>query len=156
MMAKQAIRPGAVVQVPLGGTLAGYGQVVSKSEVAFFDFFTDHSDQPESALVVKNAVIFIIPVMSSAVKSGRWPVIATAPVTPTLQQPRQYFIQDKLTNELFIYESDTGATRPASFSQVRGLENAAVWEAEHVEDRLRDYLAGKPNQWVKQLNPLSN
>jgi hypothetical protein len=26
-----------------------------------------------------------------------------------------------------------------------------VWAAEHVEDRLRDHYAGRPNQWVESL-----
>ena len=34
-----------------------------------------------------------------------------------------------------------------------GLERAAVWEPEHVEDRLRDHFAGRSNRWVESLKP---
>jgi hypothetical protein len=35
--------------------------------------------------------------------------------------------------------------------EVKGLERAAVWEADHIEDRLTDYIDGKENKWVKSL-----
>ncbi|WP_448115483.1 hypothetical protein [Mesorhizobium amorphae] len=32
-----------------------------------------------------------------------------------------------------------------------GLECAAVWDPEHVVDRLRDPADGRPNKWVERL-----
>jgi len=44
-----------------------------------------------------------------------------------------------------------GHIRQASRAECEGLERCAVWEPEHVEDRLRDHFAGKPNVWVESL-----
>jgi hypothetical protein len=35
--------------------------------------------------------------------------------------------------------------RPAAPEECVGLEGVAVWDPTHVEDRLRDHYAGRPN-----------
>lgn len=39
----------------------------------------------------------------------------------------------------------------ATRAQCAGLERSAVWDAEHVEDRLRDRRAGRLNKWAESL-----
>ena len=43
-----------------------------------------------------------------------------------------------------------GTLAPQRASSVWGW-NAAVWDPQHVEDRLRDHFAGLPNKWVQSL-----
>jgi hypothetical protein len=64
------------------------------------------------------------------------------------------FKQDALTGALSIYwEAPDGSwgEERADFERCVGLERAAVWDPEHVEDRLRDHRAGVPNKWVESL-----
>lgn len=35
--------------------------------------------------------------------------------------------------------------------EVEGLERLAVWDPEHVEDRIRDHYNGVQNIWVESL-----
>lgn len=44
-----------------------------------------------------------------------------------------------------------GGEEPASRQELEGLEVAAVWDPEHVEDRLRDHFSGRPNKWVESI-----
>lgn len=89
--------------------------------------------------------------MKSALMSGRWPVVDYRPLEPELLSPVDYFIKDRLTGQYSIYRSSDGHTRESNFEECKGLEAAAAWEAEHVEDRLRDHFAGRPNAWAEQL-----
>ncbi len=63
--------------------------------------------------------------------------------------------QDIVSGKLYIYQEVPELAplyeRPATTGECIGLEAAAVWEAEHVEDRLRDHFAGQLNKWVEQL-----
>ena len=60
-------------------------------------------------------------------------------------------MQDVITKEFSIYHQ--GNILPATYEEIKNLECAAVWEPEHVEDRLRDYFSGVPNVWVEDLKP---
>ena len=74
------------------------------------------------------------------------------PIKQEYQTTPLKFIQDSLNpNNFELYNPNTGEITKATREQCEGLECAAVWEAEHVEDRLRDYFDGKPNTWVEQL-----
>lgn len=59
-------------------------------------------------------------------------------------------MQDVMNSKLFS-NYDNGKIRRATKMACEGLERAAVWEPEHVEERLRDLYVGKPNIWVEQL-----
>jgi hypothetical protein len=62
------------------------------------------------------------------------------------------FIQNTLDPSKFsLYDPNTGEMTPATKEQCIGLECAAVWEAEHVVDRINDHYAGRKNKWLEQL-----
>lgn len=44
-----------------------------------------------------------------------------------------------------------GKETPATKTEAKGLERAAVWDPEHIQDRLRDHYMGRLNKWVKLL-----
>jgi hypothetical protein len=89
-------------------------------------------------------------VMNHAITSGRWSRVANAPLDAALLQPPTFFKQDVMNpNLLSLYRA--GEETPASRDECEGLERAAVWEPEHIEDRLRDHYHGRPNKWVESL-----
>jgi hypothetical protein len=90
--------------------------------------------------------------MDYAVKSGRWPIIGWAPLEPRLLFPLRFFIQDKISGRFSVYH-ENGTIVPASRAEVEGLEPAAAWDPEHVEDRLRDHFAGAKNIWLESMRP---
>jgi hypothetical protein len=100
--------------------------------------------------IVQLPIAFFAAVRDSAVKDGRWPIVGHVPLDGTLVPPPK-FIQDPLKpNSFSIYENN-GTIISATRSQCAGLERAAVWEPEHVEDRLRDHFAGRVNKWVELM-----
>ncbi|MEE1866844.1 Imm26 family immunity protein [Pseudomonas auratipiscis] len=150
-MTRQIITPGTILEVFLSETLYAYGQVVSRSEIAFFDYIGKQITDLSELDSVLNDTLFIIPVMNSAITRGRWKKIAKRPLREAFLSPRDYFVVDQISKSIQIYRSSDDSMRPGTAKQAMQLECAAVWSAEHVEDRLRDHYLGKKNMWLEQL-----
>jgi len=135
------------VKVSLGDGSHTYARVPPDASFAFYDSRTTEDMAIEQ--VTGLPVLFFVAVMEHAVKEGRWPVVGHVPLDNALQAPPK-FIQDALNKNRFeIYEH--GQIRPATRQECIGLERAAVWEPELVEDRIRDHYARRKNKWVESL-----
>ena len=89
-------------------------------------------------------IAFMLFVMMYAVSSGRWRVVGSLPLSPELKECPKFRIGR--AGQLSIYQELPELAPlyewPATVSECIGLETAAVWDPEHVEDRLRDHFAG--------------
>lgn len=142
-MKRQRLKPGALVSIDLGDGRLGFGRVLEKSELAFYDRQARLNEDLDLDAAYAAPVAFSVPVMDSAVKSGRWEIIDQRPLEPHFLAPRYYFIQDSISAKYSIYRNVDGATRPATQEECQNLECAAVWSAENIEDRLRAHFGGK-------------
>jgi hypothetical protein len=148
---RQQWTSGAIVTVPLGRGYHGYAQMLESPEYAFFDCRT--RDELSVETVVARPVLFRLWVKRHAHSNGRWQKIGTAEVAVPLQQPVLRYNQDALRPQDIRLTYDGCSGPLGSLADCEGLECAAVWEPEHVEDRLRDHYAGVPNEWVLSLRP---
>jgi hypothetical protein len=140
-------RIGDIAEIDLGKGEHSYCWVLKSPLVAFFDLRTKRKREvPE---IVMLPIAFKIWVMKYALTSAHWPVIGKINPPPGVLESPKFFRQDALSGELSIYKD--GKETPATKAECRGLECAAVWDPEHVEDRLRDHFEGKPNRWVQSL-----
>lgn len=138
---------GDVVEISLDTHgLVAYAVILESPKFAVFD--GREVSSVEEAL--KRHPMFYVSVMHRAVTSGRWTVIKVKPdVVPALKA-LPTFIQDPIHREKFqIYER--GTMRPATRAECEPLERTAVWDPEHVEDRIRDAYAGLENKWLRSL-----
>jgi len=139
---------GDIVRIDLGDGFHTYGRVLEDASFAFYDGRV--SEEMPVDQIIALPILFLVAVMNYAVTSGRWAIVGTAPLDDSLLNPPPRFIQDALRKDLFrIY--DKGQIRPATKEECIGLEPAAVWDPEHVEDRLRDHYAERVNMWVESL-----
>lgn len=135
------------MKIPLGECYA-YGRVLEEPDYAFYDVCSQGDLGPEE--IAKREILFRVAAMKRAETSGRWSIIGYAPLEPVLQEPGRYFRQDALDpRKLWIYVE--GSEVPATWEECQSLERVAVWEPEHIEDRLRDHFAGRPNKWVESM-----
>jgi hypothetical protein len=150
-MAKRQKRTvGDFVKIKLDECHHAYARVLEKALFAFYDAFTDKGLSLEE--IKARPILFKIWVMNVAVTSGRWEIIGNAPLEKNLLEQPYFFKKDPLSpKSLSIYHE--GNERPATLEECKNLECAAVWDAEHVEDRLRDHYAGKSNKWVESMRP---
>ncbi|MGK6317753.1 Imm26 family immunity protein [Neorhizobium sp. DT-125] len=147
----QRITRGDAYKIKIDNQNWAYAVALKKPLYGFFD----HLFQEDVPLVetIKLAFAFRCCVMDSAVKSGRWIKIGT--YNPDLVHDHiVFFTQDKISGKLTSY-IDRGQQegRQPSPVEARKMEPAAVWSAEHVEDRLRDYFAHRPNRWLMSMMP---
>lgn len=145
-MNRQNFAPGDIIKINLGDGAYAYGRVISGLVINFYELRTT-SEYPLKDVVSKH-VLFQVPVMNRATK--RWVVIGNIPLNQTESKVQPRFMQDIINPaDLRIYED--GITRPATKAQCQGLEREAIWDPEHVEDRLNDYFLGRKNKWVESL-----
>lgn len=137
---------GDVLRVDLGGGWNAYARVLVEPLLAFYDLRVEV--EPAIEDILSSPTAFKIWVANSAITGGRWPVIGRRDLEG--DEPRQWFCkEDPVSKRLSRYSE--GEEVVTTFEECNKLERAAVWEAEHVEDRLRDHFAGQPNKWVESL-----
>ncbi len=150
-MAKQRITIGAIVEIDLGDNTYSYAQLLDGGS-AFFDLRTSEKIKNVKELAGAK-VIFILRVYDDVITSGRWKKIGKLPIREELEVLPMKFMQDELNpNSFELYNPNTGEITPATREECKGLECAAVWEAEHVEERIRDYYENRPNIWVEKMS----
>jgi hypothetical protein len=142
-------RPGDVILIPLRGSLYGFGRVLERAIIAFYDLRL--GEVPEIDVILAAPVVFKIRVMKTAIALGAWAVLDNRALEPCLLAPPRFFMQDILTGECRVYHC--GVERSASLSEIQGLECVAMWEPHHVVERLRDHFAGIPNATCEALKP---
>ena len=151
-MAKQRITEGSILEIKIENEYYVYAQILRKGlGYAFFDYKTDEK-LIDFTVLNNTKVLFIVMVYNDVITKGHWLKVGKLDIREDLMELPMKFIQDVLNHNNFeIYNPNTGETTKATKEQCKGLEYAAVWEANHVEDRIRDYYLGVSNVWVEQL-----
>lgn len=145
---RQKPKLGDVVKIDIGGGHSCYGRVLNSPLMAFYDIRSE--DEISTDQVVLQPVLFKICVYHHAVKSGRWEIIGNKALEDELKEPAIFFREDILSGKLYKHYQD-GREFLSNRNECMELERAAVWEPEHVEDRLRDHFDGVPNKWLESL-----
>ena len=150
-MKKQQRTVGSILEVDLCDGTFVYAQILEKASFAFFDYRVKSRLSNFDILTTKG-ILFILSVYKNAVTDGRWLKVGKIPIVKELQVLPMQFIQDALNPIMFsLYNPNTGEITDTTKDKVLGLEAAAVWEAEHVESRVKDYYNATTNIWVEQL-----
>jgi len=143
-------REGDVVSIDLGGGQICFGRTLKFPLMAFYDIKTDRALPVEE--IIRHPILFKVWVARYAITKRIWPIIGHFPLEKELQKTPLFFKQDPVTTRLYIYQ-DSGRDIPATLEQASGLERAAVWDPEHVVDRLNDHFAGRPDRYAEMRRP---
>jgi hypothetical protein len=145
------MRRGDIVRIDLGDGCYAYA---IRLEAPLFAFFDLRSAAEVSVDEVRaRPVLFAVWVMDRATRKKSWRVIGRVELDAEdpLEQV-QFFQKDPITGKMRLYRNDMRGP-PLTLAEAETMECAAVWDPEHVEDRLRDHFAGRPNKWVESLRP---
>jgi len=148
---RQVWKRGSVVRIPIGSETFAYAQMLDAPEYAFFDLRDAGNSSAQQVAI--QPVIFRLWVMRGAHASGRWQKVGVAPTQTDLERRILRFNQDPLDLSVITLGEDGTSGARVSIEQCEGYECAAVWDASHVEDRLRDHFAGTSNKWVESMRP---
>ena len=141
---------GDVIQINLGNGYYSFGCATFNS-VAFYDFRSN--EVPEINEIVNKPILFTLWVMDYAYKkNGDFKIMGNIPINDKLNEPPKYFKEDPISKKLYIYwENGDTHQIAATYDECSGLERAAVWDPDHIIDRLNDHYEGKPNKWAESL-----
>src|SRR5687768_388149 len=140
--------PGDLVRIDYAEGRHTYGQILTKPYVAVYDM--QATDELSAEEIVTAPVLFIVSVYDRGV-SRNWPAVGKAPAgTPAIEVP-EFFMQDMFNPQSCKIIDVEGNMRPATPQECAGLERAAVWETEHIADRLSDHYAGRPNPHLETM-----
>ena len=145
-------KEGDIVLIKLPNNSFCYGRVLADPLLAFYNLNTSQPLLDIDQIIEKN-VLFKVWVIKHAITSSRWEIIGNRNLDSNLISSSLFFKQDMLTKEFTIYDSRTGLEISAGYDECKSLERAAVWEPEHIEDRLKDFFEGNANKWVESLKP---
>jgi hypothetical protein len=148
MAKKQQRTPGSIVEINIDNQYFVYAQILKEGLVVFDLKTTKQLDDLNTLL---NApILFFLAVYRDVITTGIWLKIGKLDIRKELEIVPMQFIQDALDSKVFrLYDPNTGEITPSTKEECKGLESASVWEASHVEERIRDHYAGKVNRYVK-------
>lgn len=143
---------GNIIKIKLDENTSGVARVIGDSFIEFYDILLADAQSDINLTMLDNSkVIFTLSVHKSWVKNPGWELTGTD--TDNIPRPPRQFMQNIANaNDIKIVDP-SGGIIPTTKEEVlsEGLERVAVWEVNHIEDRLRDYFAGKPNIWLEHL-----
>lgn len=138
------------MEINIEGQYYVYAQILSKGlGYAFFDFKSKEKLR-DFNILLNSKVLFIVMVYNDIITKGVWLKVGKLPIRDDLLVQPMKFIQDNLNpNNFEHYNPNTGKITKATKEECVGLERASVWDANHVEDRIRDYYLGVPCTWLR-------
>ena len=95
--------------------------------------------------------IFIVAVHKSAYSRGGWGDVISRVSLQSLPPIPPVFRQDVLNPVDCVIDYSDGSHKRAKPADCVGLEPNAVWEADHIESRVDDFYAGRPNEYVESM-----
>jgi hypothetical protein len=147
-VSRRTYSPGAFVRIPLADGSYGYGQLLEFPYASFFDLRTTEPTANLDA-IASASVMFTLAVHKSIL--DRWEVIGQRPLSEAMNRSFERFIQHPADPSNCRIVDRAGRERRATPAECVGLEPVAVWEPNHVEDRLLDAFMHRPNKWVESM-----
>ncbi len=141
---KAIFEPGVLLRVDLDGVWHTYARMLARRpKYAFYDCRVS-APVDDVLAIVKRPVLFVLAV-NDRTSRGHWPKVGQVPLEMAPVPIPNQFMQDIITGGACQIVDDAVNIRPAAPEECVGLERAAVWDPAHVEERLRDHYAGRPN-----------
>jgi hypothetical protein len=130
-MTRAKPRIGDVVEFKLPGGRSAYGRVMRDATVGFYRTGSDERHPP----IGSRNYQFVVGVYDDVLTSDQCQVVGHDPSRdPEDDWPPPMCIQDSISGGFSLYHK--GEIRPATKEECEGLESAAVWDYEHLVERL--------------------
>lgn len=148
---RQWFEPGAVLRVRLEDGTHTYARMLSHSPyLAVYDARRS-DDDVDVEQIVRSPVLFVVAVSAAAYRSGRWERVGWVPLLAAAVVVPEFFLQDIFDPQQCQVVDHLGRARAATPEECVGLERAAVWAAEHIEERVRDHYQNRPNAHLEAM-----
>lgn len=150
MKKRQRITLGSVLEINIENKYYTYAQILH--EVCVFFDYRSKEKISDFSILQEVPILFFLGVYNDVITKGIWPKVGKMPIRNDCKVVPNMFIQDSMHPDRFeIYITETGEIVPATKEECIGLERCAVWDSNHVEDRIRDHYLGVPCIWVEPI-----
>lgn len=128
---RRRLKLGDVYAIPLPNGKYAFGRTFNDASIAIYKHIGDTVEEIPDAEEYQ----FTVGVYDYVLKSGEWTLVDNRPFENEEETwPPPCCVIDQISGKYSIYHK--GEMRKASKSECEGLEQAAVWEAEHIIDRI--------------------
>lgn len=129
-MAKR-VKLGDIYAIPLPNGEFAFGRVFNDACIAIYkNTSTSIKDIPQT-----EDYQFIVGVYKDVLTSGKWEKVANRPFDNSDESwPSPMFVLDRISGEYSIYHK--GEMKKSTKEECADLEEAAVWDAHHIVDRI--------------------
>lgn len=141
-----ALHEGEFVAIPLEGKF-GFARLTKKLRIALYDL--ELPSVPPLEQIERAPILCRIGAVPIGIASKRWRVIGRKPLEPALLAPVKFFRHPQGSTYVDIYEG--GEFKPYAGEDLTKMECVASWEPRHVEERLRNHFAGRPDPGTESL-----
>lgn len=129
--------PGNYVEITISNNRICYGVVSAAEHLAVMDYCdTKKLTSKEIELL---SVLFEVPVMKYGIGKNGWPLAGKIAINENLNHHPHYYKKDPINGKLGIVDSSFMNEVPATESECVGLEEAAVFDPEHIVERLNEH-----------------
>ena len=146
--------PGTILEIDLGDGTRTFGLINEWLSIVFLDLRLRVGQEVSEAAVIAAPVIFVTDVYDYALKSGGWPTVGRIDLAKKPMPLPIFYMYNRLKKVdpvTIITGSTAHEMRPGTIDECRDLEPLAVWEPEHIEERIRDHYADVPNIHYKAM-----
>lgn len=127
--------------VPLENGGYCFARVLTEPFVAFYDA---RSETPVfTPTIPSSQILFTIAVMNNIITRGEWPVVGHEPLSEELLVEPLLYKRDAILGAYYLYRDSTNEEIPATKEECENYEEAAVWVAWEVIERLNNHFAKK-------------
>lgn len=135
-------KPGDFIRIDLDGKWA-YGRVF-ENVVGFYNLLSQQED--DLSFISHQDFLFKLPVMRNALDGKTWPVIGHNPIAQYEEEPVEFLSVRTNTDNAEYFGTISGSDcYPISYEKAKTLELLAVYEPEHIVERLIDHFEGRKN-----------
>ena len=108
---------------------------------AFYDYVIGKEDDVDLKEIILKPIAFKIWVAEFSLKKKVWEVIGNIPLSDDLKRKIYFYKQDPINNR--VWKTITGEEElPVTVNECLEFEVAAVWDPEHVAERLNYLFSG--------------
>jgi hypothetical protein len=128
---KRRVKLGDIYAIPLPNGMYAFGRVMRDAGIAIYKYIgSSVEDIPKT-----EEYQFIVGVYKDVLQGGAWTVVGNRPFNNEEESwPPKEYILDQINGSYRIYHK--GEMIPSTQEECEGLEEATVWDAHHIIDRI--------------------
>ena len=153
MTPRKKLKAGDFIKIPFNEGIHTYGRILVEGSCAIYDCYST-TDRKDYDTVIGNKILFVTHVFISTINDGNWTIVKNILLDQALEgyYPRYFNPAPQNKENLNFYEVYKNEIEDAiakDWIKTGRIQLDGVHQYFHIEQRIRDYYAGKRNEGNK-------